>query len=104
MLSDKQVDRHEHKFAFDVLPSSTIRSADIDSNVRAPSVTFSSNPPSEIVPVYYVLMIIIIIISKMKFCQNGSYTFFFKAARFSSEPGVANEILENEPKSCLVVA
>ena len=23
---------------------------------------------------------------------------------FSSEPGVANEILENEPKSCLTVA
>ena len=23
---------------------------------------------------------------------------------FSSEPGVANEILENEPKSCLAVA
>ena len=29
---------------------------------------------------------------------------FLQATRFSSEPGVANEMLENEPKSCLAVA
>ena len=32
------------------------------------------------------------------------YTFFYRQIDFSSEPGVANEILENEPKSCLTVA
>ena len=31
------------------------------------------------------------------------YTFFCRQLDFSSEPGVANEILENEPKSCLTV-
>ena len=31
------------------------------------------------------------------------YTFVFRQLDFSSEPGVANEILENEPKSCLVL-
>ena len=29
---------------------------------------------------------------------------FYKQLDFSSEPGVANEILENEPKSCSTVA
>ena len=29
--------------------------------------------------------------------------FFYRHLDFSSEPGVANEILENEPKSCLIV-
>jgi hypothetical protein len=33
------------------------------------------------------------------------YTFsFIGNSIFSTEPGVANEILENEPKSCLMVA
>ena len=32
------------------------------------------------------------------------YTFFYRQLDFSSEPGVANEILENEPKRCLTVA
>ena len=33
------------------------------------------------------------------------YTFcFYRQLDFPSEPGVANEILENEPKSCLAVA
>ena len=32
------------------------------------------------------------------------YTFFYRQLNFASEPGVANEILENEPKSCLTVA
>ena len=32
------------------------------------------------------------------------YTFFYKQLSFSSEPGVANEIFENQPKSCLMVA
>ena len=32
------------------------------------------------------------------------YTFFYKQLDFPSEPGVANEILENEAKSCLAVA
>ena len=32
----------------------------------------------------------------------AGYTFFFyRQLDFSSEPGVANEILENEAKSCL---
>ena len=30
--------------------------------------------------------------------------FIYRQLDFSSEPGVANEILENEPKSCLKVA
>ena len=30
--------------------------------------------------------------------------FFYRQLDFSSEPGVANEILENEAKSCLTVA
>ena len=30
--------------------------------------------------------------------------FFYRQLDFSSEPGVANENLENEPKSCLTVA
>ena len=29
---------------------------------------------------------------------------FYRQLDFQSEPGVANEILENEPKSCLAVA
>ena len=29
--------------------------------------------------------------------------FFYRQLNFSSEPGVANEILENEPKRCLVL-
>ena len=33
-----------------------------------------------------------------------SYTFFCRQLNFPSKPGVANEILENEPKSCLTVA
>ena len=32
------------------------------------------------------------------------YTFIYRQLDFSSEPGVANGILENEPKSCLTVA
>ena len=32
------------------------------------------------------------------------YTFFNRKLDFSSEPGVAKEILENEPKSWLTVA
>ena len=30
--------------------------------------------------------------------------YFYRQLDFPSEPGVANEILENEPKSCLTVA
>ena len=32
------------------------------------------------------------------------YTFFYRQLDFPSEPGIANEILENEPKSSLAVA
>ena len=32
------------------------------------------------------------------------YTFFYRQLDFPSEPEVANEILENEPKGCLTVA
>ena len=32
------------------------------------------------------------------------YTFFYRQLNFPSEPGVSNEILENEAKSCLAVA
>ena len=32
------------------------------------------------------------------------HIFLYRQLDFSSEPGVANEILENEPKSCLTVA
>ena len=32
------------------------------------------------------------------------YIIFYRQLDFSSEPEVANEILENEPKSCLIVA
>ena len=32
--------------------------------------------------------------------ESDGYTFFYKLLNFSSEPGVANEILENEAKSC----
>ena len=39
---------------------------------------------------------------KVVLCHKG-YTFFYRQLDFSSEPGVANEILENEPKSCLTV-
>ena len=37
-------------------------------------------------------------------CNFRYYIFFYRQLDFSSEPGVANEILENEPKSCLKVA
>ena len=45
----------------------------------------------------------------LKNCANfrmneGHTHFFYRQLDFSSEPGVANEILENEPKSCLTVA
>ena len=51
----------------------------------------------------------------MKIVQEGSrgeqgesckslHIFLYRQLDFSSEPGVANEILENEPKSCLSVA
>ena len=52
-------------------------------------------------------------IKKMKYVsqQNSSERtetreihIFYRQLDFSSEPGVANEILENEPKSCLMVA
>ena len=36
--------------------------------------------------------------------SDFDYTFFYRQLDFPSEPGVANEILENEPKSCLAVA
>ena len=32
------------------------------------------------------------------------YTIFYRQLNFSSEPRVANEILDNEPKSCLTAA
>ena len=34
----------------------------------------------------------------------SEYTFFYRQLDFQSEPGVANKISENEPKSCLAVA
>ena len=34
---------------------------------------------------------------------NNPLHIFYKQLEFSSEPGVANGILENEPKSCLVL-
>ena len=37
---------------------------------------------------------------KFKLVLITCYTFFNRQLDFSSEPGVANEILENEPKSC----
>ena len=37
------------------------------------------------------------------FLYPGTH-FFYRQLDFSSEPRVANEILENEPKSCLTVA
>ena len=36
--------------------------------------------------------------------EKLQYTFFHRQIDFSSEPGVANEILENEAKSSLAVA
>ena len=38
--------------------------------------------------------------AKVKVCTR----FFKRQLDFPSEPGVANEILENEPTSCLTVA
>ena len=41
----------------------------------------------------------------MKYLNRYKYSFIFWTAHgFPSEPGVANEILETEPKSCLAVA
>ena len=40
----------------------------------------------------------------IKFIAKIYYTFFYRQLDFSFEPRVANEILENEPKSCLTVA
>ena len=41
----------------------------------------------------------------LSFYHDGTYAHFFnRQLDFSSEPGVANEILENEVKSCLAVA
>ena len=34
---------------------------------------------------------------------DAKYTYFYRQLDFPSEPGVASEILENEPKSCLVL-
>ena len=36
--------------------------------------------------------------------KEMEYTFFYRQLDFSSQPRVANEILENELKSCLTVA
>ena len=36
--------------------------------------------------------------------DHFKYTFFYMQLDFSSEPRVANEILENAPKICLTVA
>ena len=35
---------------------------------------------------------------------SKSHIFYYRELHFPSEPGVANEILENEPKTCLTVA
>ena len=39
-----------------------------------------------------------------KIFNDFNYTFFYRQLDFPSEPRFANEILENEPKSCLAVA
>ena len=38
------------------------------------------------------------------FGSSSDLHFFYRQLDFPSEPGVANEILENEPKNCLTVA
>ena len=42
--------------------------------------------------------------SHFHFIEHTANTFFYRQLDFLSEPGVANEILENEPKSCLAVS
>ena len=56
-------------------------------------------------------MLVLVLVARYAFRINFvdgdyaiAYTFFYRKLDFSSEPGVANEILENEPKSCLTVA
>ena len=39
-----------------------------------------------------------------EYFEKAGYTFFYRQLNFPSEPGVTNEILENEAKSCLAVA
>ena len=41
---------------------------------------------------------------KQLYPQDWFIRFFYRQLGFPSEPGGANEILENEPKSCLTVA
>ena len=45
-------------------------------------------------------------ITQSQFYADESKTvhIFYRQLDFWSEPGVANEILEDEPKSCLIVA
>ena len=39
-----------------------------------------------------------------KVLHSHAHIFLHRQLDFPSEPGVSNEILENEPKSCLAVA
>ena len=41
---------------------------------------------------------------EMSTCMKHENPFFYRQLNFPSEPGVASEILEIEPKSCLTVA
>ena len=62
---------------------------------------------------HYIMLIVIISNFEARLIWSADFsdwlhTFFignfFIGNNFSSEPGVANEILENEPKSCWAVA
>ena len=44
------------------------------------------------------------VINHINFVKYNCTHFFYRQLDFPSEPGVANEILENEPKSCLTIA
>ena len=45
-----------------------------------------------------------ILLREFRQCSRRSKLRIYRQLNFLSEPGVANEILENEPKSCLLVA
>ena len=47
---------------------------------------------------------VVYVLARRTFSMVYWYTFFYRQLDFPSETGVANEILENEAKSCLAVA
>ena len=63
-------------------------------------ILLNSKTILKVFPYFLILRLDIVI----HMSNNGAQVhIFYGQVDFSSEPGVANEILENKPKSCLVL-